>query len=440
MKKRHVSWLYAELPGLVGGGVLDAAAAERLRAHYGPVPAASGRRVALTVCSILGAVLVGAGIILLLAHNWSGLSRAARTVVALAPLAVAQGLAVFGAWRGRGSIAWREGVGIFLCLAVAAAIALVGQTYHIPGDLGGFLLVWAALILPAVYLLDAVLPAVLYLAAITGWAGYAQSVAGQALGFWPLFALAAPFAWQTARRDPYSPKALVLEWAAAIVLCIATGISLEKVLPGLWIVVYAALLPVLFLAGTYWFDEGEGFASKPLQFVGGTGVAVLALLLTYDWPWHAIGWSHWRYLERCHAGAAWVDYLLAAALPAGAAVLSVMAVRRGHPWRLLYGALPLPAVAGYAYAAATGHAELPVLLFNVYLLALGVGTLVWGVRSARLGVVNAGMLIVAALVVARFFDEDLGFVARGVAFIALGLGFLVTNLVLLKRMKTGGAA
>jgi hypothetical protein len=76
------------------------------------------------------------------------------------------------------------------------------------------------------------------------------------------------------------------------------------------------------------------------------------------------------------------------------------------------------------------------VLFNLYLFALGIGTLVIGLRGRRLGVVNAGMFVLSAVILCRFFDEDLGFLARGVAFIVVGVGFLVTNLVLL-RWKGG---
>jgi hypothetical protein len=43
------------------------------------------------------------------------------------------------------------------------------------------------------------------------------------------------------------------------------------------------------------------------------------------------------------------------------------------------------------------------------------------------------MLVIAVLAIARFFDTELEFVVRGIAFIAIGLGFLVTNLIVFKR-------
>jgi len=56
-----------------------------------------------------------------------------------------------------------------------------------------------------------------------------------------------------------------------------------------------------------------------------------------------------------------------------------------------------------------------------------------GVRAGRIFEANLGMLVIALLATARFFDNDLEFVVRGIAFIAIGLGFLVTNLVVFKR-------
>ena len=43
------------------------------------------------------------------------------------------------------------------------------------------------------------------------------------------------------------------------------------------------------------------------------------------------------------------------------------------------------------------------------------------------------MLVVFGLILLRFFDEDLGFVFRGVTFVLLGLAFLAVNLVLARK-------
>jgi uncharacterized membrane protein len=434
-----VRWLFAELPGLVRDGVVSAGAAERIREHYGEAGRArSVQRIAVTVCAVLGAALIGSGVILLLAYNWQDLSRPVRAVLSLAPLVVAQVLAAWSVRTGRSSAAWREGTTVAVVFAVGASIALIGQTYHIPGDMGRFLLTWALLALPLVYTLDASVPLVLYLCGITAWAGYEQSRAGHALLFWPLFALALPHVVRHVRRDPCAYRSAGLCWAVALCLCVATGISLEKALPGLWIVVYAAMFAVLFLAGIRWFGAGANTAQRPFQTVGAVGGAVLALLLTWEFGWESIGWHHYRWGVRFHEAAAVADYVLAALLTTAAAGLLAGAARRSEPLGLLFGALPAAAMAGYGLTV-FGEAEMPaMLLFNAYVLVLGAGTLAVGVRTERLGTVNGGLLILGALLVMRFFDQELGFVARGVAFIVVGAGFLGVNLLLAKRWRRAG--
>ena len=434
--RKQVRWLHNELPDLVGSGVLSAEAADRLRSHYGEPGGPAGGRMALLVFGVLGSLLVGAGIILLFAHNWDELSRPTRTVVALAPLAAGQLLALWGVWAGRRSVAWREGVATFITLALGAAIALVGQTYHIPGDPGAFCLTWMLLALPLVYLLGASAPAIAYLVGITSWAGYSQGIGGHAVLFWPLAALVLPHVWQAARAGRHSTRSAVLGWAVGLCLCVATGITLEKALPGLWIVVYSSLFAVLYLAGRAWHAGAPSVFHQPFFATGAVGVPMLSLMLTWEWPWQQIGHRYFRSTYRFHHEAAWFDYLAAVGLFALAVALLVRSIRRREALTALYGLAPV--TAAVAYAAAVADSPTPaVLLLNAYLLALGIGTLVAGLRGGRLGVVNAGMLITTSLILARFFDSDFGLVARGAAFIALGLGFFFTNLVLIRRGRGG---
>ena len=434
MNRKALQWLYDELPTLVSEGVLTGEGAERLRQHYGEGEPRSGRRIALTVCSILGAVLIGAGVILLLAHNWDDLSRAARTALSLVPLAAAQALAFWALATGRRSAAWREGLGTYLSLAVGAAIALVAQTYNIPGDTGSFLLTWMLLILPAVYLLDAVVPAVIYLAGMTAWAGCEQSARGHSAWFWVWMALALPYFAAHVRRNPYSPASAVLGWSLAICLGIGMGIVLSPVLENVWIVLYSLLLAAFYLAGTVWFRNSPTAWQNPLHSVGAMGIAGLSLLLSFKWLWHEFDYNHLLLLNFARPEA-WAALLVLGILLVLATAL-LPAVRRLDPFRLVYGAMPAMAVGGQ-WLHSRWDSRPPAVLFSLYLFALGLTTLVSGIRRGRIGTVNAGLLMLAALIVARFFDSDLSFVVRGLAFVGVGVGFLVANVVMIKRMKGG---
>ena len=73
MNQKAIRWLYDELPRLVAQGVLTPDTETRLRAHYGPLEAPRPARLAVIVFGVLGALLIGAGVILVLAHNWEDL-------------------------------------------------------------------------------------------------------------------------------------------------------------------------------------------------------------------------------------------------------------------------------------------------------------------------------------------------------------------------------
>ncbi|MBI2438261.1 MAG: DUF2157 domain-containing protein, partial [Lentisphaerae bacterium] len=78
---KHQRWLMEETPKWVRSGIISAENAERLLALYGLTVEPSGRRWAVVIFSVLGAMLIGLGIIMVLGYNWDQLSRGARAVI-----------------------------------------------------------------------------------------------------------------------------------------------------------------------------------------------------------------------------------------------------------------------------------------------------------------------------------------------------------------------
>ena len=434
MRQQAIKWLYDELPRLVAQQVLTPEAAARLRAHYGPAEPARPARLAMVIFGILGALLIGAGIILVLAHNWNEISRPARAGLAFLPLIAAQGLAAWVMRRRPRSLAWREGAGALLFLMIGASIALVAQTYNISGDLPRFLLTWSLLGLPLAYLLNALVPGLLYLWGVTAWAGYIRGADGGAGGYWLLAALLMPLLAAWLRKDRYATRPTVLLWAFCVSITIAGGVTIARVLPGLWIILYAGLFALMFLAGEFWFNAAGGFWARPLRHFGAAGILILSFLLTFEWPWHAIGWHHWHW-ERLQASPwrALPDAVLGGLLPVAALFLLVTTPRRKTPFGLLIGLAPIMAAGSYCLRVLSGAYAPAAGIFNLYLLTIGFWLLAAGIRRNQQGRMNAGLVTVAALIIARFFDSDLGFLLRGLIFIGLGIALLVANLIMLRR-------
>ncbi len=431
MDKRPIRWLYQELPTLVSSGIVPAEVAERIRKHYGePDAEESGRHWLITLFAIIGAALIGGGIILLLAHNWEELSRPVRAMISLAPLIAAQALGAWVLWTGNESTARREGVGTFLTLAIGSSIALIAQTYNLGGTFPDFMFTWTLLALPVAYLLRATLPALLYLVGVTIWSGSVMDEGAKSLWFWPLVGLALPYLWMTARENRYHPRPLLVCWVLSIVGAIGAGFGAHRQLNEFswWTVLFGGLFAAWWLIGSRWYGEATSVWQRPFQIVGGLGLWVLSLVLTFADPWKEITqhvwWGGWH-----HNSAEWA---VALAWPVAAVALWVAAWRRHETSELLLGAMPVLAVIGHAMAVHDMELAAAVL-FNVYVLVVAVALIASGAKSQRLGIINAGMLLLSALILCRFFDADLGFVARGIAFILIGTGFLITNLVLLRR-------
>lgn len=435
MSDKNIRWLYGELPKLVESGILREEDAAGLRAHYALSKRPSMARVAIVLCSVLGACLIGSGVILLLAHNWEEMSRSVRTIFSIAPLLIGQGLAGFSLFRKTDSMAWREGSGAFLAMGIGSSIALIGQTYHIPGNLASFLFIWLLLGLPGLYLLRSTMMAVFYLIGSTAWVIEIQNQWGHALWYGPMLLGVLPYFWWLLKTGATRPRTLLLGWVFCLNLCVVLGLVLERNMPGLWIVAYSGLFAMFCLVGRTWY---QGIPGQPFSVVGVVGTVILGIVFTFNDVWEDIGYRYYRYGYQYHELAAYQDYLLVVSILAGVVALFVYRLRKGDIGAVSWVASPILALA-FFWAVSVfdreGVAEVAAVVFNIYLFVLGAYTMIAGVRGGQLGVTNGGMGILALLFTVRFFDSDLGFVIRGIAFILIGSGFLAGNLIMSRRFQ-----
>ena len=118
------------------------------------------------------------------------------------------------------------------------------------------------------------------------------------------------------------------------------------------------------------------------------------------------------------------------------AVAAVKAFRRDSLETITLAVFPL--IAGFCFLAgstATNTELLNTLIFNGFMLFLGIMYIVLGCRNTRLRQLNGGMALLSLLLITRFFDQEFGFMARGIAFIILGSCFLTVNLIMVRRKK-----
>lgn len=426
--KKFIRWLYEELPKLVEQGVLGESQADALRAHYGSIQKVGGRKVALVIFSVIGSLLIGAGVISLLAHNWSELTRPARTFLALAPLLAAQayGINVLRTKQGLGP---REGAATLISLLFVSAVAIVGQTYHIGGDAGSLLLTCSIFILPLAFILDTVMPAVLYTGAITGWLGYQRVHDDGIYLFWILLIPVLFKYVKMVRADRYAGRTVLLSWVLAICMPIATGFIQEYTMDGAWVVIFSSVFGVMYLSAKKWFADAENVWTSPFKAIGGAGLIVMSFLLTYEFLWEEAMYSN-RWHDFCCA-----DVLMMLIPVTGVVVLGIPLVRSKRYLEMATGGMPLLAAFTYVFVNGSNFEGIGVVSFNVYVLALSVGRIVAGLKRESVAALNSGMLMLGLLIILRFIDAELGFLAKGIVFILLGSGFLAVNVIMLRKKK-----
>lgn len=434
-----IRWLLAELPELVTSGVLSQEAADALRQHYSAeIAAEPPRRFGFVLSAILGSLLVGAGIVLLVAHNWDFLSRPVRCAVAFTPLLLSQALAVFVLLRRSGSAAWCETAAILNVAAIGTAIALVSQTYQIQGDFARFILVWMLLALPVVYVFGTSIGPSAYFVGATVWV--LSSKNGSSIFFgarpddlwaWILLLAGLPaflFLW---KRNRHGYATLLALTSLAVAAAFSLGQTDEIGAQSFWRCSFAAFWTLIYLVGAITFSDWRPRRPHPFVAIGWIGILSLAVVLSFQEFWRTHHWQNAVDLTPRH-----YPDLLATGIQFGwvgaALVFGALAIRKRANRNLAPAAFAPVALIAWLVAK-TWDSLAPTLLMNAFVLGLGVFTLLRGIRAGRVYEANLGMLVVALLAIARFFDNDFEFVVRGIAFIAIGLGFLVTNLVVFKR-------
>lgn len=435
MSKAGIKWLYQELPDLVAKGILTKEAADKLQQHYGEAKSVSKTTAMLIILGTLGSLLIGLGIILLLAHNWDQFSRFTRAVLSFMPLVLGQCLALWVLKNKPQSGAFKEGSATFLSLMVGASISLISQTYNIPGDADTFILTWMLLIIPITYLMQASLPAAIYLIGVTIWSGIHGSDPVKAVLFWPLAALAVPhFVWAL-RQEIYALRTAILSFIMVICVSFAAGFSLGKTWSGSWIIVFPSLYSIFYFLGCLEVNRMTTNWQRPLRLVGAIGLFILAFQFTFRYVWQYLGGYSYMIRRTISDISVIPDHIMIITIVCIAALLFYRNIKRKDFNVALFGAVPLLAIA--AFLLKEQSVILPLLIFNLYLFILSITRIIAGMRSSNLSLINTGMLMLAVLIIARFFDSNISFVMKGLVFIIVGIGFLATNLKLARSL--GGA-
>ncbi len=441
MNTSHQRWLLEQLPQWEREGILTADAARTLRERNAVDDSQPG--VAQIVMGALGALLIGTGLIAVIGFNWDDFSRPVRLLFAFLPLLLTQLFSFRVLQRGAASAPWvRETAALLQALATGACIALVSQIYNLGGDWPDFLFWWCMLSLPLVWVLRSHAVAIFYLIAIAIWSVnqveqgkpwfdspllYPLLLLGL-LPYWPGWKN--PAALSLSVRWVMTISAIVGFCSAAVFVSARSGDSYgynDQSFLWLWTLTAAAL--ALFPLSQSGMEEPT--RRKPQVLLGslwllGYGVAATFRDVSDD---VLKGAAHALQLPWCWGllTALGVFVLLAAACKRWA-VLAIASV----------ALLPLITIPFVENKNAYDSALLSWLV-TLHLAAIGI-TLIVLEFAGKKGAPRLGASLLSVLIIARMADSHFSLLAKGFAFIGVGMAFLAFNILMSRQLKKKQAA
>ncbi|WP_108807335.1 DUF2157 domain-containing protein [Aquimarina spinulae] len=415
-----------ELQTLVGDKIISPELADKIEQYYATKDVGKPNKLFM-IFGIFGALLVGSGIILMLAHNWDDFSRLTKTILAFGPLLLGQIFAGFSILKNK-SATWKEASGTFLFFAVGACMALVSQIYNIPGELGSFLLTWIVLCLPLVYLLRSHAVALLtillstYYAVEVGLWNYRNTETP-----WLYIAFIGailPYYYTLITKNTASNTVTIFTWIfpASIAIALSAFIGRSE---DLGFVMYITMFGLLYSIGKLPVFKELRTLRNGFLIIGSLGTIVSLMIFTFRWIWDELP-ETFNYDTQELYTAVVVSLL-------SITVLGYTVIRKGIRAVNLFQVAFV--VFGLVYFLLPDTGILPVVLMNVLVFALGMSAIKIGADKVNFGILNYGLLIISILIICRFFDTGMSFVVRGILFVMVGAGFFLTNYIMLKKQQ-----
>ncbi|MCK9411734.1 MAG: DUF2157 domain-containing protein [Prolixibacteraceae bacterium] len=426
-----------DLHELVGANVITSETAHQISDYYKKRQTNSpgGKNKQLLLFGILGAFLVGIGLLFIVANKWEELPRSVKTACAFLLLIVPQLLCVYAMYKKADKVVWLESTALILFFAVCANISLVSQIYHINGDASTFIFTWMMLTVPLVYIMNSSAVSIGYLIGILSYSFAVRFDGNALLGdhlTWLLFLVPIPHYFRLIRSSSESPLTKLLHWVIPGVLTLNLGTVVTN---------FGELMPPVYftLFGIFYFiGSGNYFRNRtPEQngylIIGTFGSIITLIVMSFQSSWEKVS-SLPHPFGTLSTAPEFVAFLLLFSLASGILYREIR--DRG------LGGLRIMEVAWFLFIlifVLGFFTTAPVFLINLAVFATGVLMIRKGAGENNLSTLNSGMIVITILLICRSFDIDLTYFVKGLMFVGVGIGFFITNWWMLKKQRKNEA-
>ena len=409
-----------DLDELIDAEIITPETAEKIGQFYAQKQAQSPNKL-LIAFGVIGAMLIGLGIILIFAHNWDNLSTFSKTALAFTPMIIGQLLCGFTLLKKEGNIIWRESSSVFLFFAVAACIAMISQIYNLEGSETEFILTWMILTLPLMYVMESGATALLFLIGVTNLAGTHNNTI-PFLYKWGLWIGALPFYYFQYQKSPRGVIIQFFHWLIVFSLIVLFFSSFSEI--NILILFAGFSLCSLFLMVGNGDKIKFNYRLNPYKLFGLLGTMAGLFILSFKDGWSEIARNLYdeMYVE---------DYVFF-----GVSFLLAFGffIWKNYPGfkninileTVFLVVIPVIFLGNTQPIMAT-------IIVNLFLLFVGIIYIKKGISNNELGALNIGLITIVFLIFMRLVDIDISFASRGIIFVLIGIAFIVTNYFLIRQ-------
>lgn len=400
----------------------------------------SYKSTATVIISILGSLLTAAGLILIFATGWEKLPLAVKGIFAFVPALLGQGAAAFVLFRKRQSVAFCEGVSLVWSAGVIATLALVNGIFSAHIGYENCLVLDALMLIPILFLLDAVSPLILYYYMALHYSFFVLDLGLTNRLLIPVALLAVGFVFVGIRKKALGDvRFAYCEWlsvAAAIILTVSVSSAFESNMMLLFLTVCIA----------FGLSDRKNSLASPYTWLCLLGVPTAGFLCTY--------YSHVYWSSALSLPQVIIEYLVYIAVLIAGAVIGRKTVHK-NPVKiarlvcfcLIFSVVFIQSVlVHFAYFIAESVSDTDIafhfesgMSFTVAMLILifacGVLDIIQGAKENRLFPINAGFVTICAVMLFVMLQLDAGLFLNGLVLLIMGAVLLSINLTVTKKKK-----
>lgn len=399
---------------------------------------------ATVIIAVLGSLLVAGGVGLIFTALWQELSITLKAVFAFIPMLAGQGFAFYVIKKKKASISFCEGSAVLWSAGAIITLALINSIFSIHLGYANCLILDAVMLLPIIFMLNAVSPLGVYFYMVLHWtievAGYTGTTESQIKSIFAyvvcFLAVSIGMLFVKNRKEILGEiRFLYSQWVCVAAAVVFTYITIS-------FFDFNMMFTLLAVAITVFALDKEDKLYSPFLIIGSVGCLGVSIFTYF------VFLDDYKYMFELDKPSEIIKYLIGYVL--FSAILTVAMLRNKDI--LFRNRMKLTEILIFLCILLVNLVSFVVRLINieavstfastaspwiVFFLAFmaGVAFIFHGAKENRLFFTNIGFIADGALAYYLIVTRDAGLLTNGIALLLLGGILLSINLLISRRKK-----